>query len=86
MTEERPRGRPRGYRLDRAALNALLTEKRLSMTEGAEACGMPLKTLSALATGESGASIKTVRALEAGLGCDAARLFPELGEAAEATS
>lgn len=56
------------------------------MTEGAEACGMPLKTLSALATGSMGASIKTVRALEAGLACDGKRLFPDLGEPAEAAS
>lgn len=71
------KGRPRGYRLDRAALDALLEEKRLSMTEGAEACDMPLKTLSGLANGAR-ASIKTVRAIEAGLGVDAGVLFPEL--------
>lgn len=59
------------------------------MTEGAAASDIALKTLSALATGQSNASIATVRALEAGLKLsdgEAKRLFPELGESAEATT
>lgn len=71
--------RPKGYRLNRPALEDLLKARGLSMTEFAERNGMPLTTLSSLATGDSRASVTTVRKLVDGLSCQPATLFPEYG-------
>lgn len=70
--------RPRGYRLNPYALGDVLKTKRLTLTEAASQCGMPLTTLSSLSHDDCRASIKTVQALSAGLGCAAETLFPEL--------
>lgn len=81
--------RPRGYRLNRAALLDLLEAKRLTMTDAAERCGIPLKSLSSLATPavqhRSRASISTVGKVAAGLNCAAETLFPELANFADAS-
>lgn len=70
--------RPRGFRLNRSALVDLLDAKRLTLTEAAQRCGIPLTTLSSLSHGDHRASMKTVRSLSEGLGCHAETLFPEL--------
>lgn len=70
--------RPRGLRMNRAALHDLLTAKHLSMTEAADRCGMPLTTLSSLVHGHHRAGMRTVRQLTEGLACSAETLFPEL--------
>ena len=70
--------RPRGLRLNRAALTDLMLAKRRTLSETATECGIPLTTLSGLAHGDHRASMKTVRALSDGLGCAAETLFPEL--------
>lgn len=70
--------RPRGYTLSRQALEAILTARRLTLTEAAEHCSMPLTTLSGLAQRNHRASLPTVRQIEDGLGIDGAALFPEL--------
>jgi transcriptional regulator with XRE-family HTH domain len=70
--------RPRGFRLSRFALGDLLAAKRLTMTEVAQLAGLPLTTVSGLAQGDHRASMKTVRQLAEGVGCEAETLFPEL--------
>lgn len=70
--------RPRGLRLNRAALRDVLELKRLTMTEAAAQSGVALTTLSGLAQGDHRASIRTVDALAQGIGCEAETLFPEL--------
>lgn len=70
--------RPKGLRLNRFALDDMLTAKRLTMTEAAARSRVALTTLSGLAQGDHGASIKTVEALAVGIGCSAETLFPEL--------
>lgn len=70
--------RPKGYRLNRSALHDIITARRLTLTEAAQLCGMPLTTLSSLAHGDMRASMKTVRTLADGLGCQSETLFPEL--------
>jgi transcriptional regulator with XRE-family HTH domain len=77
--------RPKGLRLNRAAFLDLTKAKRLSMSEAAALGGMPLTTLSGLVNGNHGASMRTVRKLSEGLGCEPETLFPQLltvGEAA----
>ena len=75
--------RPTGLRLSRPALTDILRAKRMTMTDAAEAAGIPFKTLSSLACGKGGASMATVRKIEAGLGVHAETLFPELLTRAE---
>lgn len=70
--------RPKGFRLSRTALQDLLDAKGILMTEAASVSGVPLSTLSGLAQGGSGASIKIVRRLAEGIACSAETLFPEL--------
>jgi transcriptional regulator with XRE-family HTH domain len=70
--------RPKGYRLSRAAFLDLARAKHLSMSEIAALGGMPLTTLSGLVNGDHGASMRTVRKLADGLGCEPETLFPEL--------
>lgn len=72
--------RPRGYRLNRQALDDLLQAKRISITEAAVASGLVPNTLAKLAQGRHRASITTVRLLAEGIGCSAETLFPELGK------
>ena len=70
--------RPRGYLLNRPALLAYLDARRLSLTDAANACDLPLTTLSGLAAGNHRASPRTVRQIEDGLKVDGAAFFPEL--------
>lgn len=70
--------RPKGLRLNRAALTDILAIKVISLTEAASLCGMPLTTLSSLAHGDHRASPRTVRALAEGLNVSAETLFPEM--------
>jgi transcriptional regulator with XRE-family HTH domain len=70
--------RPKGFRLSRTALQDLLDAKGILMTEAASVSGVPLTTLSGLAQGGRGASIKTARRLAEGIACSAETLFPEL--------
>jgi transcriptional regulator with XRE-family HTH domain len=69
--------RPRGYRLNRPALEAVLTLRHLTMTEGADLAGMTIKTVSNLAAGRR-ASMTTVRRLAEGRAVPPEALFPEL--------
>lgn len=70
--------RPKGLRLNRFALDDILTAKRLTMTEAAARSGVALTTLSGLAHGDHRASFRTIEALAQGIGCSAETLFPEL--------
>jgi transcriptional regulator with XRE-family HTH domain len=70
--------RPRGYRLNRAALTDVLALRTISLTEAAQRCGMPLTTLSSLSHGDHRASMRTIRTLADGLGVAPETLFPEL--------
>lgn len=76
--------RPKGYRLSRSAFLDLLKANRVSMSEVAarakdeDGKSMPLTTLSGLVNGDHGASMKTVRQLAAGLGCEPESIFPQL--------
>lgn len=70
--------RPRGYRLSRFALRDMLEAKRLTMTEAAAQSQLALTTVSGLSQGDHRASMKTVRQLAEGIGCEPETLFPEL--------
>lgn len=70
--------RPKGRRMNGAALRAVLLLQGKNLTEGAAACSVSLGTLSSLAKGEHGASNKIVRQICDGLGVDDGVLFPTL--------
>lgn len=70
--------RPKGYRLNAAALRDLLQLLRINLTEAANRSGVSIKTLSGLAQHDHGASIATCEKLALGLGVSAEMLFPEL--------
>lgn len=71
--------RPRGLLLHKPALQLFLAARRLTMTEAADTFGLPLATLSGLASGHHRASMTTVRGIEAAAGTEVAQaLFPEL--------
>lgn len=70
--------RPKGFRLNRPALQDILNLKGITSAEGAARAGLSKQMLSSLVHG-GGASIKTVQRLAEGIGCDPATLFPELG-------
>lgn len=70
--------RPRGFRLNRPALQDLLYAKGMTQADAANVAGIAEQTLSQVVNG-GGASMRTVQALVGGLGCDAATLFPEFG-------
>lgn len=72
--------RPRGLRLHQPALALYCAGRRLSLTEAAEAFGLPLTSLSGLAKGDHRASMTTVRMIEGRVGTEVVEaLFPELG-------
>lgn len=70
--------RPKGYLLNRPALDDLLVARRLTLTQAARDSGIALTTLSGLRQGDHRASIRTAEQLARGLGCSAETLFPEL--------
>lgn len=70
--------RPKGLRLNSAALDDLLAAKCMSLTEAATCSGVAVSTLSELRSGASGASPATIRKLAAGIGCRTETLFPSL--------
>lgn len=70
--------RPRGFRLNQAALTDVLALRKVTLTEAAQRCGIPLTTLSSLVHGGHRASMTTIRTMSEGLGVSAETLFPEL--------
>jgi transcriptional regulator with XRE-family HTH domain len=70
--------RPKGFLLNRAALEDILRLRGLSMTEAAARSGVALTTLSGLAATDHRASIRTAHQLAQGIECAVGTLFPEL--------
>jgi transcriptional regulator with XRE-family HTH domain len=70
--------RPRGHRLSRPAFDDCIEHAGLTLTQTADRADISRASLSALATGQSRASLPTVKQLADALGCRQATLFPTL--------
>lgn len=71
--------RPRGFRLNAAAMRAAMTLQGLNMTQVAERSGRGLTTISGLMQGDHRASAKTANAVSSAVGVEPEALFPEFG-------
>jgi transcriptional regulator with XRE-family HTH domain len=71
--------RPRGFRINSAAMRAVMTLQGLNMTQVAERSGKGLTTISGLMQADHRASAATARAVAEAVGVPIEAIFPEAG-------